>query len=129
MFVLTPGDATLASRLSNPAITLVVCLCADWCGTCREYRPAFEALAERLPADYVLVWLDIEDHADWLDDEADDVEQFPTLYIERAGIVSFYGPMLPHIAQLEDLLTRLREGRYPASTQGPALRAALMGKD
>ena len=23
----------------------VYCLCAEWCGTCREYRPGFQALA------------------------------------------------------------------------------------
>lgn len=127
MPALTPEDPELATRLSDPATTLVACLCADWCGTCRDYRPAFESLAARLPDDHILVWLDIEDDADYLDGVDDDVEQFPTLFIEKQGVVSFFGPMLPHISQLEDLLLRLREGRYQASTQGPALRASLLG--
>ena len=28
---------------------LVACLCAAWCGTCRDYRAGFEALAARFP--------------------------------------------------------------------------------
>jgi hypothetical protein len=28
---------------------LVVCLCAEWCGVCREYRSRFEQVLARLP--------------------------------------------------------------------------------
>ena len=30
---------------------LVACLCAEWCGSCRDYRATFAALAERFSAD------------------------------------------------------------------------------
>ena len=72
---------------------LVACLCADWCGTCREYREGFDALAERVPEARFL-WLDVEDEADLLDDY--DVEDFPTLLIQRGEQVLFFGTMLPH---------------------------------
>ena len=52
----------------------VVCLCADWCGTCRDYRRAFEQRA-RQRDDAMHIWLDIEDDSDWLGDL--DVETFP----------------------------------------------------
>ena len=72
---------------------LVACLCAAWCGTCRDYREGFQALAERFPNARFL-WLDVEDDADLLDDY--DVENFPTLLIQRHDSVLFFGPMLPH---------------------------------
>ena len=47
---------------------LVACLCAAWCGTCRDYRAGFEALAARFPEARFL-WLDVEDDgADGLPD-------------------------------------------------------------
>lgn len=125
MPLLTFDDPELATRLSDPATTLVVCLCADWCGTCRDYAPRFTELAARLPDDHILVWLDIEDQAELLDDE--DVENFPTLWVETDGRLRFYGPMLPHIGQLEDILQRLREGRYGGGATGPDLRGAMIG--
>ncbi|MCC6218077.1 MAG: thioredoxin, partial [Aquabacterium sp.] len=35
--------------LDTPSLD-IVCLCADWCGTCREYAQVFEALQQALPA-------------------------------------------------------------------------------
>lgn len=125
MPLLTPRHPDLRRLLANPATTVVICLCADWCGTCRDYRPAFEELAAQLPDDHLLIWLDVEDDADWLD-AAEDIEQFPTLWIERDGVVRFYGPMLPHIRQLDDLLARLRDQRYDGRCVAPNLRAALL---
>jgi len=72
---------------------LVACLCAAWCGTCRDYQAGFQALAARFP-NARFVWLDVEDDADILDDY--DVENFPTLLIQRHDSVLFFGPMLPH---------------------------------
>lgn len=95
-------DATLPADGGLPSHpSLVVCYCAEWCGTCREYQPLFEALAQRRP-DYVFAWVDIEDHPELLGDE--DVENFPTLLVMRAGVPVFYGTMLPHIGHLERML-------------------------
>ncbi|MGL4407614.1 thioredoxin family protein [Zoogloea sp.] len=81
---------------------LVACLCAAWCGTCREYRPGFEALAQRFPQAR-FVWLDVEDDAELVDDY--DVENFPTLLIQRGDMVLFFGTVLPHL----DILGRMLE--------------------
>lgn len=80
---------------------LVACLCAEWCGSCREYRPGFEALAQRFPG-VGLRWVDVEDEADVVDDI--DVENFPTLVIQRGELVLFCGPMLPQLHLLERLI-------------------------
>jgi thioredoxin 1 len=71
---------------------VVACLCAAWCGTCGSYRSAFEALAARHP-DKTFVWIDIEDQAEVVGDL--DVENFPTLLLQRDDTVAFFGTMLP----------------------------------
>ncbi|MES2129514.1 MAG: thioredoxin family protein [Pseudomonadota bacterium] len=71
---------------------IVACLCAAWCGTCGGYRASFEEVALRHP-DKVFVWIDIEDQADVVGDL--DVENFPTLLIQRHDVVAFFGTMLP----------------------------------
>lgn len=75
-----------------PGEFLIVCLCAEWCGVCREYRSSFEEVARQFPGARFR-WLDIESHADDLGDL--DVEDFPTLVIKRSDWVLFYGTMLP----------------------------------
>ncbi|WP_398308185.1 thioredoxin family protein [Zoogloea sp.] len=80
---------------------LVACLCAAWCGTCRDYQAGFHALAERFPAARFL-WIDVEDDADLVDDY--DVENFPTLLIQRDDTVVFFGTMLPHLELLQRTL-------------------------
>lgn len=81
---------------------LVACLCAAWCGTCRAYRDGFEALAEGYP-DAAFHWVDIEDDTELLGDDLD-VEDFPTLLIQRGELVLFFGPMLPQHGHLERTL-------------------------
>ena len=71
---------------------IVACLCAAWCGTCSSYRAAFDGLAARHP-DTTFVWIDVEDQAGVVGDL--DVENFPTLLLQRGDTVAFYGTMLP----------------------------------
>jgi thioredoxin 1 len=80
---------------------VVACLCAAWCGTCGSYRAAFEELAARHP-DKHFVWIDIEDQADVVGDL--DVDNFPTLLIQRNDVVAFFGTVLPDAKLAERLL-------------------------
>jgi thioredoxin-like negative regulator of GroEL len=92
--------ATIAEALAGDRWT-VACLCAGWCGTCTSYRATFEQLAGRHP-DKHFVWIDIEDQADVVGEL--DVENFPTLLIQRADTVAFFGTVLPDAALAERLL-------------------------
>ena len=83
-------DAIL-DAISGDALT-VACLCAAWCGTCSSYRATFEDLATRHP-DKTFVWIDIEDQADLVGDL--DVDNFPTLLVQRGDTVAFFGTMVP----------------------------------
>jgi thioredoxin-like negative regulator of GroEL len=82
----------------------VVCLCAEWCGTCRDYQRAFELRASQ-HADAMHVWLDLEDDAEWLGDL--DVETLPTLLVLKDGRPMFFGPVLPHIDVVDRTLRAL----------------------
>ena len=91
---------TLAQTRSSAA---VICLCAAWCGTCREYAPLFVQVAAAHPH-LAFRWVDIEDEADALGDL--DIDTFPTLVV-GAGAVQFAGPVLPQAGQIERLLKSL----------------------
>ncbi len=80
---------------------VVACLCAAWCDVCKQYRAGFDAIADQ-HADQQFVWIDIEDQADLVGDL--DVENFPTILIQRGDIVVFFGTMLPEPRQVARLL-------------------------
>jgi thioredoxin 1 len=84
----------------------VACLCAEWCGTCREYQPGFDALRERFP-EVGFQWVDVEDDPDIAGDV--DVDNFPTLVIQRGNRVLFCGPMLPQLHLLQRLIETFLE--------------------
>jgi len=91
---------------------LVACLCAEWCGSCRDYRATFAALAERFSADADFAWIDIEDESDALGDP--DIENFPTLLLADAGGLRFLGAVTPHAATAERLVQNALDGSLPA---------------
>ena len=61
----------------------VTCLCAEWCDVCREYRPAFEALAQHFPRAR-FAWLDVEDDAEEVGER--EIENFPTIEVRRGDM-------------------------------------------
>ncbi|MGE0806420.1 MAG: thioredoxin domain-containing protein [Burkholderiaceae bacterium] len=86
---------------------LLACLCAAWCGTCREYRAVFDALgADPAHADVRFLWIDVEDDAELLGPV--DVENFPTLLIGDAAGARFFGPLPPRAEQTARLLAALK---------------------
>ena len=82
----------------------VICLCAAWCGVCRDWRAAFDAAAAAHPQAR-FDWVDVEDEADALGEV--DVETFPTVLIAQGSRPRFYGPVLPSAGQLGRLLASL----------------------
>jgi len=89
----------------------VICLCAQWCGVCREWRAAFNEAATAHP-DANFAWVDVEDEADAMGDV--DIETFPTVLIAQGTSPRFFGPVLPSAAQLTRLLTSLAGAPHPA---------------
>jgi thioredoxin 1 len=109
-------------------VWVVACLCAAWCDTCSSYRSAFEGLAAA-HRDKRFVWIDIEDQAELVGDI--DVENFPTLLIQRGEAVAFFGTVLPE-AKLADRLIRAQTEKTNAQLQadaaGPSRAFSLLAR-
>jgi thioredoxin 1 len=88
-----------ASQALGP--TLVACLCADWCGSCREYQDRFAQISLLFPGAQ-FVWVDIEDEADLVDPV--EVDNFPTLLVAVNGQATFFGTITPQPETLERLV-------------------------
>jgi thiol-disulfide isomerase/thioredoxin len=89
------------ARADRAVDALVVCLCAQWCGACRDYRARFDAVALKFP-DTRFLWIDIEDEADLL--HPLDIEDFPTLMLAAGGEPRFLGPLTPQAQTLERMI-------------------------
>src|SRR5512140_1038707 len=103
----------------------VICLCAEWCGTCREWREPFAQAAAAHP-DLRFGWVDVEDEAAAMGDV--DIETFPTLLVADGGRPLFFGPIQPSGAQLSRLIANLlRDGAVPSgvTAETSALLARL----
>lgn len=95
------GNRAQAAELLSGDDWIVACLCAAWCDVCRQFQPRFDALAAAHP-DKRFLWIDIEDQADVVGEL--DVENFPTVLMQRGDSVAFYGTVLPDPNQLNRLL-------------------------
>ena len=94
--------------MSEAADVLVACLCADWCGTCRDYQATFELMQAQFPGTR-FVWIDVEDESELIDPI--EVENFPTLLITRREQAMFFGTVTPHVETLQRLIrTQLQDG-------------------
>jgi thioredoxin 1 len=102
----------------------VICLCAEWCGVCREWRGSFEQLAAAHP-DLHFAWVDVEDEAQAMGDV--DIETFPTMLVAQGANPRFFGPVQPSMPQLSRLLASLRAdaARAQQMPQAAALLARL----
>lgn len=112
----------VAALPGHPRLTddplVVIAFCADWCGTCREFRPVLEHIAAAHP-DMLFAWADIEDDADIVGDI--DVDNFPTLAIFKDGRTLHFGVSLP----LEQVVTRLLQSVARSGSAAPAAPAAV----
>jgi thioredoxin-like negative regulator of GroEL len=90
----------------------VICLCAQWCGACREWRDLFAQAAATHP-DLRFGWVDVEDEAAAMGDV--DIESFPTLLVADGRRPLFFGPIQPSGPQLSRLLANLLQDGAVAS--------------
>ncbi len=100
----------------------VVCLCAGWCGVCRDYRAVFDAAAADAGTAAAFTWVDIEDEAERVGDI--DVENFPTLLMARGAQALFFGPITPQPGTLTRLVQRVLDGALGSLGDGPDAAAA-----
>lgn len=84
-----------------PQSVLVVCLCAEWCGVCRDYLSRFDQVKARFPG-VEFLWIDVEDEADLL--HPLDIDNFPTLLVGVGDEPRFLGPLTPQVETLDRLI-------------------------
>jgi thiol-disulfide isomerase/thioredoxin len=106
------------TALNNASQLLVACLCADWCGACREYQPLFIRLQAEFPK-VRFVWVDIEDQAHLVDPV--EVNDFPTLLMAAGQNARFFGTITPHPDTLRRLILSLQDGST-SSTVAPEVQ-------
>ena len=98
----------------------VACLCADWCGSCREYRERFEQVGRSFPG-AEFVWIDIEDLADAVDPI--EVDNFPTLLVLVDQQVRFFGSITPQTETLQRLVQAQRDASPSRTDPNPDIAA------
>ena len=103
----------------------VICLCAAWCGSCRDYRAVFDDASAAFGSEVAFSWVDIEDDAALVDDI--DVENFPTVLIARGERPLFFGPITPQPATLARLVQGAANGDL-ATLPNAAELTALVGR-
>jgi thiol-disulfide isomerase/thioredoxin len=108
----------------QPASILVICLCAEWCGVCRDYRTRFLQAQSNFPQVQFL-WIDVEEDADLLDPL--DVEDFPTVLLAVGDEPRFFGPLTPQLETLERLIRSQMHNTSAAALLDPSV-VALVAK-
>lgn len=108
------------------ATSWVVCLCADWCRACKDYRGVFSQMAQELAEKYPdsrFVWIDVEDSADLVGDL--DIETFPTLLVGNDHGLNFLGAVTPQPEVLSRLLHSLLEPGARRMVHRPATQRII----
>lgn len=103
----------------------VVCICADWCSTCRAWRPPLEELAQK-HRDWTWRWLDFDEGSEMIESAGLDVQSFPVVLIGRGEHALFMGTVEPYATQLEQLILRLQRDGEPLTAGIGAALAALL---
>lgn len=102
----------------------LVCLCAAWCGTCRDYLPVFNAVANAQTG-WRTHWVDVEEVEAALDEE--DITTFPMILIaDGDGALCFAGPVTPQSGMLERLCEAARQGALRVSDAEAAAWRTLL---
>ncbi|MDQ1834714.1 thioredoxin family protein [Massilia scottii] len=117
----------LAKRLKLPGSRLLIVVGAEaWCTRCRKIRPDFDSLAVGANADEIWLWLDVEEHAQFLGDYLP--ENLPMILV-------YHGERLVSSAVLDDVSAlRVTSVEPPAHQEknvliDPGIRSRLISED
>lgn len=86
----------------------LVLFCADWCSSCREFKPTFDAL--NYPG-LTRHWVDIENDEQLM--SGIEVENLPSVFLVSTDKASWYfGEIRPSSLFLEKILNDLEAGKF-----------------
>lgn len=95
---------------------LIICFCAEWCSTCRQYRKKLSILSDQLKR-HIFYWIDIEDNYEFIGDE--DIINFPTLLVQINRKTVFYGSIDSSIDHLEMIIKTINNESKNITTKLP----------
>jgi len=100
----------------------VVCLCADWCGVCRDYRATFDSASATFGTRAEFSWIDIEDeyHFDLGSDDGSRLYSDDKLVIDNEGVHA------PERVKGSEVLTRGVHKIRVTYFHGPRFSVALV---
>ena len=117
----------LAERLRMPGTRLVLVLGAEaWCGKCQTFRPHFDARAAKAEQNEVWLWLDLEDHAEFVGDYLP--EDLPQLIVYDDTAMVACQALEPTAEALEEAL-RMSMYARPSAASDTGIRANLLKED
>lgn len=115
----------IEQRLRQPNAKLIVVVGAEaWCEKCRQFRPVVEQRADQAIERETWLWLDLEEHAEFLQGYLP--EDLPQLLIYEAQKLTHQQTVLPTAADLEAALSAPLANK-PASD--PGILATLTRRD
>lgn len=119
--------ATIAGRLSNEATRLVIVIGAEsWCATCREFKLHFDAIAlQQNKPQQVWLWLDLEDHAEFIGDFVPDSLPFMVSY--QGDVLTH--TLIPQVGSVATLTELLAQPKHIEFADVPDLRQRLLRVD
>ena len=126
--ILDPWDdaAELSRRLILPGSQLLLVIGAEaWCARCRVLRPEFDALAQNTEDERICLWLDVEDHAVFLDTYLPD--DLPELLVYRDGCCTYRGAVSGHLGALSALIADVCDSS--GSADDPGIFGRLLAVD
>ncbi len=90
----------------------LILFCAEWCGSCREFKEHFNSINRD---ELSKVWLDIEDDASLIDEI--DIDNLPTiLAVSGDGHTYYFGEIPPNKTFLEKILQDISLEKLAPST-------------
>lgn len=127
--LLDPWDdaARIAARLASPTNRLIVVIGAEaWCDKCREFKPHFDAVAANAPAHDLMLWLDLEDHQEFLGDYIP--EDLPELLMYRQDTLLLRSavPGMSQAAFKQALKAEPKQAAFVPRNEDPGIAKRLL---
>ncbi|NHZ44607.1 thioredoxin family protein [Massilia aquatica] len=129
---LDPWDdaSLLAERLRTAHALLFILVGAEkWCIKCRDLRPQFDSLAREAKQDEVWLWLDLEDHSEFIGDYSP--ESLPVLLSYRATELIACELIAETPQSLDERVSLIRKALHDQSSvrvasKDPGIRSRLL---
>lgn len=129
---LDPWDdaSLLAERLGAANELLFILLGAEkWCAKCRDLRPQFDSLAAGAKQGEVWLWLDLEDHSEFIGDYSPD--SLPVLFSYRGTELLACELIADTSQSLDERISLIRKTLHDqssvrAGSKDPGIRSRLL---